>query len=314
MTTRRETFQLLAGGAGLAALAAPGAAAGTRLSAPDLRRVPYASKLTGAERDYFVYLPRGHRQSKRWPVILFLHGDGERGDAKSELDFVLCHGPLYEAWIQKRDLPFIVIAPQLPPFSQAGNAPAPAQARDRSVIPQRQPGGAPARPAESIARTSDDMGGVVAEPPTGGADADTEGWQSLELELLAMVDHAVKEFGGDDRRVYLTGLSRGGFGVWSMAAKHPDRFAAIAPVAGYGHPDHAEPIAKARLPLWQFAGGRDPAVPLKHFFALLNRLEATGHPEVRFTIHEDLGHFTWVRVYRGQDLYDWFLANPRADS
>lgn len=310
MTTRRETFRLLAGGAGLAALAAPASAA--RLSEPELRRVSYASARTGAERDYFVYLPRGHRQSQRWPVILFLHGDGERGDAKSELDFVLCHGPLYEAWIQKRDLPFIVIAPQLPPFAEQTDSPA--KPRDRSVIPLRQPKGTPDRPAESIARTSNEMGGVAAETPAGGPDDDTEGWQSLEPELLGMVDHAVKQFRGDDRRVYLTGLSRGGFGVWWMAAKHPDRFAAIAPVVGYGHPDHAEPIARAKLPLWQFAGARDPAVPLRYFFALLNGLEANGHPEVRFTIHEDLGHFTWVRVYRGQDLYDWFLSNRKADA
>jgi predicted peptidase len=109
-------------------------------------------------------------------------------------------------------------------------------------------------------------------------------------------------------------MSRGGFGVWWLAAKHPDRFAAIAPVVGFGHPDLAAPIAKARVPLWQFAGGRDGAVPLRFFFALLNRLESLGHPAVRFTIQEDLGHFTWVRVYGGQDLYDWFLANRREGS
>ena len=59
----------------------------------------------------------------------------------------------------------------------------------------------------------------------------------------------------------------------------------------------------AKLPLWVFAGGRDPVVPLRYFYPALNKLEALGHPEVRFTVEEDLGHLTWVRVYEGQDLY-----------
>ena len=50
--------------------------------------------------------------------MLFLHGDGERGDGKGELDYVLVHGPLFEAWCQRRDLPFIIISPQLPMFGQ----------------------------------------------------------------------------------------------------------------------------------------------------------------------------------------------------
>ena len=82
----------------------------------------------------------------------------------------------------------------------------------------------------------------------------------------------------------------------------------LAPIVGYGHPDHAEPIAKAKLPLWVFAGGRDPVVPLRYFYPVLNKLEALGHPEVRFTVEEDLGHLTWVRVYEGQDLYSWMLG------
>lgn len=51
-----------------------------------------------------------------WPILMFLHGNGERGNGKDELDYVLMHGPLYEAWIQKKDLPFIIVSPQLPMF------------------------------------------------------------------------------------------------------------------------------------------------------------------------------------------------------
>jgi len=96
-----------------------------------------------------------------------------------------------------------------------------------------------------------------------------------------------------------------------MAGKHPDRFAAVAPVAAFCHPDLAKPIADAKLPLWVFTGGRDPYFKLQYFYPTLNTLEALGHPEVRFTIEEDMGHNSWNRVYAGQDLYDWFLVHRR---
>ncbi len=92
------------------------------MSPPELLRVPLVSTIDQQERDYFLYLPKGYQQSVekggKLPVLLFLHGDGERGNGKEELDFVITHGPLYEAWIQKRDLPFILIVPQLPKFGR----------------------------------------------------------------------------------------------------------------------------------------------------------------------------------------------------
>ena len=133
MTSRREVFPLLAGAAGLSAAAASPAAAAAA-SEPELRRVSYQSARTGKQRDYFVYLPRGFAQSKQWPVMLFLHGDGERGDAKGELDFVLIHGPLFEAWCQRRDLPFVIISPQLDKFGR-GEIPY-IKYRDAAKIPQ----------------------------------------------------------------------------------------------------------------------------------------------------------------------------------
>src|SRR5690606_11210170 len=84
----------------------------------ELLRVPFTSTLDQQEHEYFLYLQRGYRDdpARKWPVMMFLHGNGERGNGKDELDFVLIHGPLYEAWIQRRDLPFIIISPQLPMF------------------------------------------------------------------------------------------------------------------------------------------------------------------------------------------------------
>jgi hypothetical protein len=83
----------------------------------------------------------------RWPVMLFLHGNGERGNGKEDLDWVLTHGPLYEAWIQKRDLPFIIVAPQLPLYGLDETID---YIRDRKIedIPERLEQGVPARPEE----------------------------------------------------------------------------------------------------------------------------------------------------------------------
>ena len=86
------------------------------MSEPQLLRESYFSEVTGLERDYLVYLPSEFSKRDKWPVLLFLHGNGERGDGKEELSFVHVHGPIYEAWVQKRDLPFVIIGPQLPMY------------------------------------------------------------------------------------------------------------------------------------------------------------------------------------------------------
>lgn len=307
MTTRRELFPLFAGAAGLPGLAM---AAASAPDAPQLKRVTYVSKRTGKPRDYFVYLPPGHAKRKDWPVLLFLHGNGERGDAKGELDYVLAHGPLFEAWCQKRDLPFVMISPQLPMFSMGEIDYI--KNRTPAQIPRRNRDGINERPNTSWTRMDEPMRGKPADDnlPT-GPEGPIEGWFEIADEVMAMVDRTVADFGGDAKRIYLTGLSYGGFGAWYLAARHPDKFAACAPIVGYGHPDHAAPIAKSKLPMWVFSGGRDPIVQTRFFYSAVNAIEKIGTSEIRFTNEEDLGHFTWVRVYEGQDLYDWFLKHSR---
>ena len=307
MATRRALFPLIAGAAGLPAIAL---AAADKRAEPQLKRVSYKSARTKAERDYFVYLPPGHASRKDWPVMLFLHGNGERGDAKGELDYVLAHGPLFEAWCQKRDLPFIIISPQLPMFGQGEVD----YIKDRTPaqIPRRKPEGVNERPDASWVRMDEPMRGKqpVDKLPD-GPEGPVDGWFEIADEVMAMVDRTVADFSGDPKRVYLTGLSYGGFGAWFLAARHADKFAACAPIVGYGHPDHAAPIAKSKLPMWVFAGGRDPVVRIQYFYVALNALEKIGTSELRFTSEEDLGHLAWVRIYEGQDLYDWFLRHSR---
>jgi len=295
-----------------AALEAPGASASAAEVPPaQLLRLSRVSQATHAERDTFLYLPRGYdaASDQRWPVLMFLHGNGERGDAKADLDYLLVNGPLYEAWIQKRDLPFIIIAPQLPMYGMDQKADY-LKKRTRAQIPTRLERGVPERPPEHA--TTEPMAGALAEPlPPGSTPyGPPKGWPELEADLLALLDDVLASYHGDPSRQYLSGVSYGGFGTWYMAGRHAQRFAAIMPVVGYGHPESMPAIAEAKLPVWCFAGGRDGAVRAKYFYAGLNRLEQLGQ-DFRFTIEADMGHDVWARVYAGNDVYDWMLARRK---
>lgn len=287
------------------------AEAAESLTAAQLLRIRRMSQATHAERETYLYLPKGYdaASDQRWPVLLFLHGNGERGDAKADLDYLLKNGPLYEAWIQKRDLPFIIVAPQLPMYGMDEKAEY-LKKRTRAEIPKRLGSGVPDRPPEHSTHVP--MQGALAEPlPTGATPyGPPKGWPELEADLLALLDEVLANYHGDPSRQYLSGVSYGGFGTWYMAGRHAQRFAAIVPVVGYGHPDSMSAIAEAKLPVWCFAGGRDAAVRAKYFYAGLNRLEQLGH-ELRFTIEADMGHDVWTRVYAGNDVYDWMLAHRK---
>lgn len=277
-------------------------------SEPQLLRESYFSEVTGTERDYFVYLPREFSTRDEWPVMLFLHGNGERGDGKEELDFVLVHGPLYETWIQKRDLPFVILAPQLPMYDMGEVS----YIKDRRIedIPKRLAEGTPARPEKfpSEQPMNGSQGDFPEQAPVEGPPS---GWNLHASELIGMVDTAIDKYRGDPQRIYLTGISYGGFGVWWMASKYPERFAAANPIVGYAHPDLIDSIALAEIPVWCFAGGRDPAVPVEHFYAGMNKLEMLSPAEVRFTVEEDMNHDVWTRVYAGEDIYSWLLSQSK---
>ncbi|GAW95418.1 MULTISPECIES: alpha/beta hydrolase-fold protein [Colwellia] len=278
-------------------------------STAELLREDYQSSVDNSQREYFVYLPRGYhsKPEKKWPVMLFLHGNGERGNGQDELGFVLMQGPLYEAWVQKKDLPFIIISPQLPMFGFDKKGITYIDNRSKENIPKRLANGVPKRSAAFQTQTAmqrtpslTDMGEVAPLLP--------QGWEKLETDLIAMLDSVQAKYRVNVDKTYLSGLSYGGFGTWYLASKYPERFAAIAPVVGWGHPSLMAPIAKHKLPVWQFSGGRDSAVNIQYFYAGLDTLEKLGHNNVRFTVHEDKGHDAWTRVYSGDDLYQWFLS------
>jgi len=267
-------------------------------SAPKLLRIPYASIVTGKEREYLVYLPAGYESqpSKKWPVMLFLHGDGERGNGKDELDLVMKHGPLHEAWEKRRDLPFIMISPQLPLHKTLIDL---GLSSNKEV---KFPGG-----VFEIDRTPHNI------DPDWEAEGPPRGWFMFEKEVIKMVDDTVAQYRSDDNRVYVTGLSYGGFGTWHFAERFPTKFAAFAPICGAGDVAGLQALATAQTPLWAFHGGRDSVVLPEWQLKTVQALVKDGHKSVRFTAHEDLSHNSWERVYGGWDLYLWLLQQTRAN-
>jgi len=226
-----------------------------------------ALRFAGREWRYQVYVPRAFDPGEEWPVVLFLHGSGERGTDGLRST---CQGVAQAIRIHPERFPLIAVFPQCP---------------DDSVW--------------------------IGQP----ADA-----------ALAALDQAMVEFHGDPRRVYLTGLSLGGYGTWHVAASHPGRFAALVPVCGGivepSAPHHvkASPLvrgagdpyaAMAELvrgtPAWIFHGGDDPIIPAAESRRMSAALKALGSPET-LTVYEKVGHGCWDDAYGEPGLWPWLLA------
>ncbi len=126
--------------------------------------------------------------------------------------------------------------------------------------------------------------------------------------LTALLDAVAAHHPVDPDRVYLTGLSMGGYASWALAVEHPYRFAAVAPVCGGGDPRRAGRLR--RLPVWAFHGRRDPVVPVAASREMVDALRRCGAP-VRYTEFPDAGHDVWTAAYGDRRLYDWFLSHRR---
>jgi predicted peptidase len=126
--------------------------------------------------------------------------------------------------------------------------------------------------------------------------------------LDAVLNEVVSSYRIDRDRLYVTGLSMGGFGTWSLAIDYPSRFAAIAPICGGGDPK-AVCIIK-HLPVWAFHGAKDPIVPLASSEVMVETLKRCGG-NVRFTVYPQADHDCWTLTYANEQLYDWFLEHRR---
>ena len=112
----------------------------------------------------------------------------------------------------------------------------------------------------------------------------------------------------DPARVYLTGLSMGGYGSWDLAARHPHRFAALLPICGGG--DAATAPRLTSVPIWNFHGTADPVVPVERSRAIIKALTAAGGTPISSEL-EDVGHDSWTPAYGNAAVLDWLFAQRR---
>ena len=138
-------------------------------------------------------------------------------------------------------------------------------------------------------------------PPRRGWDVET---------LNALLDDVLAKYATDTNRVYLTGLSMGGYGTWAWASANPERFAAIAPICGGGQPRQAARALK-NTPTWVFHGAKDLTVPIQESKDMVEALQKAGAMEVKFTIYPEAGHDSWTATYDNPELFTWLLAHTK---
>lgn len=135
-------------------------------------------------------------------------------------------------------------------------------------------------------------------------------WDAHIPEVMAILDHTLATYPIDPDRVYLSGLSQGGHGTWAIAAAHPDRFAALAPVCGW-ITDQSIPAKVAHLPIWAFHGDADDVVKSTGTTDTIAAVRAAGG-NPKMTIFPGVNHGSWDPAYDSPELPVWLLAQRRA--
>lgn len=198
---------------------------------------------------YLLSRPEGHDTvpDRRWPLIIFLHGSGERG---ADLELLKKHGPP-KLIAAGKSIPAIVASLQCP----AGQL-----------------------------------------------------WNPHGVK--AVTDHLLRTERADPDRVYLTGLSMGGFGTWETAFEHPETYAAIAPICGGAGVRWVTAARLRHMPAWIFHGDKDGAVPVENSLKIHDALQKLGAP-VKLTIYPGVGHDSWTQTYDDPAFWDWLFQQRR---
>jgi len=203
---------------------------------------------------YQLFLPRGYGvdANQQWPLVIFLHGSGERG---TDIELVKKNGPP-KVIAAHPGSPFILVSPQLE------------QVEDNR-------------------------------------------WDVAKLD--ALLADLRRKYRIDPARIYLTGLSLGGYGTWAWALKRPDLFAAIAPVAANSEDKTADPCVLKDMPIWAFHGDQDDVVDPLQGFAIVRAIDACkGSVRPRMTIYPQTTHGSWEHAYDDPALWRWLLEQRRA--
>lgn len=128
-------------------------------------------------------------------------------------------------------------------------------------------------------------------------------------ELLGVVR---EQFSIDDDRLYLYGMSMGGFAVWDLLTRNPDMFAAAIPVAGAGDPSAVAEISGTAI--WIFHGAEDKTVPKESADRMFEALKAAGREDIQYTVFEGQGHGIWALTANTEGLLDWLFSQKRTQA
>ncbi len=222
----------------------------------------------GSEVLYRIAIPEKIEEGKKYPLVLFLHGAGERGtDNIAQMK----HGvPAILAGAEKLNEPVFLIAPQCPP-EQWWSEPK----EDRMEL--------------------NDAGGK----------------NPLIAAVLALVAETAKDQPIDPKRIYVTGLSMGGFGTFDLLTRTPETWAAAIPICGAGDPTKAGKFKD--VPVHIFHGAADDAVPPAGSQLMFDALEKAGANDAKLTLYPGVGHDSWTQTYADPEVIAWLFAQKKPD-
>ncbi|WMJ74836.1 prolyl oligopeptidase family serine peptidase [Cytophagaceae bacterium ABcell3] len=126
--------------------------------------------------------------------------------------------------------------------------------------------------------------------------------------LKSFIDEVLHDLKPDLNRVYITGISMGGYGTWTLAINYPEIFAAAIPICGGGDPESAHKIKS--LPVWAFHGAKDNIVPPWETENMVKALQEAGG-NVKLTIYPDEAHDSWTKTYANPEVYEWLLSHEK---
>ena len=226
------------------------------------------SSASGATLPYRLLQPANIEPGKKYPLVIFLHGSGERGTDNA---LQLKHGaPAFAKPDAREKFPCFVFAPQCP--------------KDRNWVEMAYGGASGTAPADP---------------------------GPMEPLVLGAVDALAQEFGIDPDRVYLTGLSLGGYATWDLITRHPEKFAAAIPVCGGG--DKAKSAAAKPVPVWAFHGLEDKVVLPIRSQDMVAGLRAAGGTAA-LTEYPGVAHDSWTFAYSESNLLPWLFAQRRGQA
>lgn len=252
----------------MGAISAMGEEAVSTMSSTTIEFISMPIEKNGTVCPCAVYVPPDYTPDKAWPLIVFLHGSGERGD-DGVLQTEVGIGPALRQHPER--YPAVVLLPQCP----------------RDLF-----------------------------------------WNVVLEHIEAAMTQAMEQYNIDRDRIYLTGISMGGYGTWLWGAMKTDTFAALMPVCGGGHVLDISLISKkaigkcfgtfedrveklATIPIWAFHGADDDTVPPRCSREMVELVKAAGG-NVHYTEFEGTGHNSWDQAYAHEEALQWLFEQRKS--